>query len=551
MTIRHVRPGEALAFHEASLRKSRDAFFWLSEAPNRDNEYREDGIAVVRVNGPLEHHEDPCADSYDALVCRVQEAFDSDSRAVVLALNSPGGVVAGLTQCVSRMRAIAKASSKRFVAYVDEESFSAAYAASCACDEIVIPPSGITGSIGVISTMVDVTAADATMGIRVVTITSGTHKADGHPHVPISDDAIAAEEGRVEKLAIQFFRLVRTSRPGRGLTIDKIRGFQAGIFLGKEAVDAGVADAVMPFDELLATLSDTPQKARSGTSQAKPLAQNGSRGSHSSQPGTQLEQPMSLSIEALIKRTGAAMAAEKDPKKKAALAANLDAFKKTKHSIEKHETEEGEDKDDDKDGENDEDDKDDDGEDKDDDKKKKSEDPPKKKDAKKKSGDEPEAEDEGDEAEALAASVRRATGKSGAAAQGALEALVSKAKFADGLAARLSALEAKSASDARANVIGSALAANRITKAEAKSLGTRPMAHVEAFLEARPRGLVYTQSEDMPVPQMQNPDGSSVLPTDLEAQLDAAVRSSNGAITREQVLAEYNKTAKSSMNGRA
>lgn len=59
---------------------------------------------------------------------------------------------------------------------------------------------------------------------------------------------------------------------------------------------------------------------------------------------------MPLSLDALITRTKAQMAAEKDPEKLAALAASLHAYKKTKTHIEKHETEEG-DKDDEDDDE--------------------------------------------------------------------------------------------------------------------------------------------------------------------------------------------------------
>jgi ClpP class serine protease len=558
--IRHVRPGEPLAIDPKYLRQSRDAFFWLFAAPIQETEYREDGVAVVHVRGPLEHHEDPCADSYDAICARTEEAFGNESaHAVVLCLDSPGGVVSGLNETVARLRKCAKQSGKRFVAYVDEMATSAAYALACACDEIVVPPSAITGSIGVISTMVDVTAADEMMGLRFVTIASGTRKADGHPHVPISDAAIAAETRRVEKLAMQFFRLVKSSR---GLPIAKIQGFQAGIFLGKEAVSAGVADAVLSWEECLALLSDTSTPR----SQRKLLARGGTLEPSSSlaQLGPHSESPMPLSLDALIKRTEAALASEKDSKLRAELSASLEAYKKTKHSIEKHETEEGDEEDEedeDEEGGNEtdrsddpDDDKDDDGDEEDEDEKKSAA-PPVKKSAstKKKAGKgraEEEAEDEGDDAEALLQLVRRATGKRGAAAMGALEGLLSKAVMTDKLAARLEAIEVSRKREARDAIVGAALASNRITKKEAERLGKKSRAHVEAFLDARPRSLIYAQSEDLPVPQMQNPDGTAVLPPDLEKQLQAAITASEGKITRDQILAEHAKRSASTLNGR-
>ncbi len=279
---------------------------------------------------------------------------------------------------------------------------------------------------------------------------------------------------------------------------------------------------------------------------------------------------MTLALDALIKKTTEALATETDATRKAELTASLEAYKKTKHSIEKHETEEGEDDEEDEEDEDDaaakgnetdrSDDPDEDEDDGEEDDKKAAA-PPMKKDAKakgKKSAkseeDASEAESEGDEAEALVALVRRATGgKKGPAAMGALEGLLSKARQTDKLAARLDALEQRSKAEARDSVVRTALAANRITKKEAAGLFKKPIAHVEAFLEARPRGLVYSQSEDLPVPAMQNPDGSTVLPPELDAIIKQAVAASEGKVTREQFVKDYqaaNGLNGSGLNGR-
>jgi ClpP class serine protease len=544
MAIRHVRGSELLAIDQSHLHQSRDAFFWLLGPMVQDNE-QIGSVAVVHVRGPMEHHDDGCGDSYDAILARAAEAFAcEDARSVVLRIDSPGGVVSGLTQTVKALRAMAAASGKRLVAYVDEMAASAAYALCCACEEILVPPSAITGSIGVISTMVDQTQKDSDDGYRFVVIASGTRKADGHPHVAISDTARAAEERRVEKLAMQFFRVVRTAR---GLPLEKIRGFQAGLFLGAEAVSAGIADDVMGWDDVLLALSDMP-----GTGLVKkPLAKSGSRGAPLNN-GTQGAVTMALKLDALIKRTEAALATEKDKTKRAAITASLDAFKKTKHSIEKHETEEGADVEEKDPDDEDDEDKDDDEDDDKDDKKAAAGPGPKKAASKKKAdddGDEAEAEDEGDEAEALAATVRRATGKRGAAAQGALEALIAKAKASDTLADRLSRLEAASVAAKRDAMVDAALASHLVTRKEAVRLKSKSTAHVEAFLEARPKSLVYTTEEDMPIPAAM-PGGQASLPPELEKMLAQAVAASDGKITREQFLADFQKQQAAMANGK-
>jgi signal peptide peptidase SppA len=554
--IRHVKPGDMLALDASALRRSeRGAFFWLFGPPVQENE-RVGDVCVVHVRGPMEHHDDGCGDSYDAIISRVEAAFaDDEARAVVLCLDSPGGVVSGLSQTVETLKRCSAGSSKPLIAYVDEMATSAAYALCCACDEVIVPPSAITGSIGVISTMVDQTQKDADDGYRFVTITSGKRKADGHPHVAITDEAVAAESRRVEKLAMQFYRQVRSAR---GLPIKKIQAFQAGIFLGDEAVNAGLADDVMGWDQLIESLSVVAgSNPVDGAKPEKALAQTAEPESHSTRGSHSLKSRTNdmLRLDALIKKTSAALAAAKDDKSRAGLAASLEAYKKTKHSIEKHETEEGEEEEEEEAdgnetdrGDDPEDDEDDDDKDKkDEDEEEEATAAPVKKSAKfktKKSAryeDEEEATADEDEAEALAAAVRRATGKRGtAAAQGALEALVSKAKAHDALADRLTKLEHERADEKRSAVIQAALDGKRITRKEATSLRTKKMAYVQAFLEARPNSLVYSTTDDMPVPAM-TLGGNAQLPADLQKVLDTAVAASGGTITREQFVADYAK----------
>jgi signal peptide peptidase SppA len=607
MTIRQVRAGEPLAIDPSFLRQSAgngpQAFFWLFAPPIQETEYRDDGLAIVHVRGPLEHHDDPCSDSYDAIVARTEEAFAcEEAKAVVLRIDSPGGVVSGLSSAVDRLRQCAKASGKRFVAYVDEMAASAAYALSCSCDEIILPKSAIVGSIGVISTMVDVTAADEAMGIRYVTIASGSKKTDGHPHVPITDTAVASEKRRVDKLALQFFKLVRQAR---GLPIKSIQGFQAGIFLGREGVTAGLADAVMTFDEACALLSEAAGNGPVQRAQAKPLAQPAESGSHSTQRSNSThlskqthqvdpESKMTLALDALIKKTEAALASEKDAKRKAELAASLEAYKKTKHSIEKHETEEGEDDEEDEEDEDDaaakgnetdrsdDPDEDEDDGDEEDEKKSSAERKQKRegllqravargkmtadaakalskaklKDVKRALGipavPKPRAAAPAPTRPSATEELRRVAVAAGPAALGAFEGLMATSEETN---KRVAALERANAATARDSVVRTALAANRITKKEAAGLFKKPIAHVEAFLEARPRGLVYSQSEDLPVPAMQNPDGSSVLPPELEAIVNQAVMASDGSVTREQFIKNYqadhglNGTNGSGLNG--
>ena len=248
-----IRNGEALAISPDAIKRDAGGFFLVS-GPGVKESDRIGSIAVVHVRGALAHFDEGEGDSYEAIVARVRAEVEAEEppSAIVLRLETPGGVAAGAYEASRSLRELGV--RVPIVAYVDEMATSAAYALSCSCSEIVCPRSAILGSVGVISTMVSYAASNEALGIQVVTITSGECKADGHPNTPIGTAAVKRERARVEKFADQFFRLAGKAR---GLDPEDLRSYQAGLFVGGDAVRAGLADAVMSWRELIASLSAT------------------------------------------------------------------------------------------------------------------------------------------------------------------------------------------------------------------------------------------------------------------------------------------------------
>lgn len=521
--IRAIQPNEVLAIDPRYTQHTRDAFFWLFGPPVRENEAYGD-VHVVHVRGPLEHHDDGMSDSYEAIVARVKCAIDDGAETVVLRFDSPGGVVAGLNECVDGLRAL----PVRLVGYVDETCFSAAYAIACGCREVYLPASGILGSVGVISTMVDVTAADKMQGIRYVTITSGDRKADGHPHVPISEKSIDVERKRVEKLATQFFRQVARAR---GLSQKTIRSYEAGLFLGEEAIQAKLADGVIGWEGLLVKLQAQKPLGTRDTSVPSSVAQEGSTMSSAFEKELQARIADPKTPRAEVERLSSALAAYTKKSKKS-------EEKKTEEDDEEEEEAKGNETDRTDDPDKDEDD------DKDEKDAKKS----KKSAASKRKERMTEKKEEDDEAEALVALVQRATGQTGVAAQGALAGLVAKAAQADELAERITALETQRFTEQREAIVKSALDAKRLTPAEAKDLRQRPMAYVEAFLAARPKSVVFTSRDDLPIPAPTPSSLQGQLPDDLQKQIKLAVASIPG-LDQDKVIADFHQRMNGAKNG--
>jgi ClpP class serine protease len=219
----------------------------------------ENDVAIVTIRGPLMHHREWCFDSYEAIRERVAEAIELAPRFVLLAIDSPGGVVSGAFDTARDLRKMAEAAGVDLYAHVEGQATSAAYALATAAHWIGASRSAALGSIGVIDTLVDATAQNAAFGLDIQLVTSGARKSDGNPNVAITEDALASSQRRVDDFARMFFDLV--SDHGWGDPA-KIEALQAAIVTGEQAVQLGLATEVATLEQTIAFAS--PESMRTG-----------------------------------------------------------------------------------------------------------------------------------------------------------------------------------------------------------------------------------------------------------------------------------------------
>jgi ClpP class serine protease len=555
-----------LALDPGTIRQGPQGFFWMFGGGPVPSE-RLGEVAVVHVRGALDHHADSYDDNYETILKRLREAstgedvvtrhaidqkrhkyehgLDDDFEplpdveatkpsSVLLCIDSPGGVVSGLNECVYAMRRMQRETGVPIDAYVNELAASAAFALCCGCRNVYAPPAAIIGSIGVISTMVSQARANERDGIDVVLITSGARKADGHVHAEITDGAIASERGRVDKLARTFFRIAAKAR---GLSVAKVKSLQAAIYLANDAQKIGLVDEVVSFDEAISglqpddTTTDTQwQNAggnetdrRANNQHPKPRAQanrldanshNRSTLSHESggNHGAQM-----LKIRALIKKTEAAISKETDPKKLLALAADLKAYKKTEKHVEHTSSEEGEDApDNDGDG-------DDDGDESSEEEGEEEEASSSKGKAKAPPGGEEDGEEEEEKATAAAAlrTIEAATGRKGSAAIGAA---LARFAISDRTAADVKAMKAEANAAKRSALVARAsrYIAPHLVKATTSAM---TLAGLQAYVEEAEKGepMVITAEGDLLKPRTGTPGTEASLPKEVIAMIDEAV----------------------------
>lgn len=230
----------------------------------------QDGVATIGIYGPLMHRvlasEFPSGGptTYNDIRTSFDTALADDGVVEIkLDIDSCGGMVAGvfdLAEHVYQSRGV-----KQITAVVNEQAYSAAYLLASAADKVIVPRTGGVGSIGVILTHVDLSRAEDTAGITVTHIMAGARKADGTPHQPLSTEALGVFQGNVNTTYKLFTETVARYR---NMDVQAVCDTEAGFFIGKKAVDIGLADEVQAADTELNT-NRTNQSATGGTARAE------------------------------------------------------------------------------------------------------------------------------------------------------------------------------------------------------------------------------------------------------------------------------------------
>jgi signal peptide peptidase SppA len=227
--------------------------------PDPDERYYDvvEGVAIIPITGTLvakSGYMRPWSGmtGYDGIrACLSLALADPAVRAVVLDIDSPGGEVAGCFDLVDEI--YAARGTKPIRAILSENAFSAAYAIASACDQITVPRTGGTGSVGVIALHTDFSKALGGAGITVTIIQCGDRKSDGNEFQSLAPEALARFQADVDTMGELF---INTVARNRGLAANAVRDTQATTFLGAAGVKIGFADAVASPDAAFGALLD-------------------------------------------------------------------------------------------------------------------------------------------------------------------------------------------------------------------------------------------------------------------------------------------------------
>jgi protease-4 len=162
-------------------------------------------------------------------------------RAVVLRINSPGGVVAPtqeLHDAVTRLRQ----AGKPVVASLGSVAASGGYYVAVACDQIYANPGTLTGSIGVIMQLPNVEQLMKKVGVDYVVVKAGQFKDIGNIARPMTPDERRVMQALLDDVHGQFIGAVAA---GRKLPREEVVRFADGrVFSGMQAKELHMIDAL-------------------------------------------------------------------------------------------------------------------------------------------------------------------------------------------------------------------------------------------------------------------------------------------------------------------
>jgi protease IV len=167
---------------------------------------------------------------------------DDHIKAVVVNINSPGGVVGPSQELNAEIKKIRDEFKKPVVAYSANLMASGAYYAAVAADKIVVAPGALVGSIGVIMEFANLEKLYEWAKVSRFTITTGKFKDSGSEYRSMRDDERELFQEMINDVYEQFLGAIIE---GRNLKDEAVRPYADGrVMTGAQAVKLGFADEV-------------------------------------------------------------------------------------------------------------------------------------------------------------------------------------------------------------------------------------------------------------------------------------------------------------------
>ena len=212
----------------------------------------QDGIAFVNMSGPMVKGDS----KYGGVnTVRTRQALraaaaDTSVKAILLAIDSPGGTVAGTEELASEV-----ANTKKPVyAQIDGIGASAAYWVASQAHKVFASATTEIGSIGTVAVVEDTSGAAEMAGIKVHVVSTGEYKGAFSDGAPVSQAQLDYLQQRVDDMNTHFLQGIAN---GRGMDAERVAKLADGrVMIASKAKRAGLIDGVQSMDKTVKMILD-------------------------------------------------------------------------------------------------------------------------------------------------------------------------------------------------------------------------------------------------------------------------------------------------------
>lgn len=214
-----------------------------------------DGTAIIPIHGPITARNTffslfAGGTSLETLAKDFREALSNeDVKSILFDIDSPGGVAVGpfeFAEMIYNSRG-----QKPIYSYIGRNGSSAAYWLASATEKIIVNPSALVGSIGVVTTIPvqEQPDQDGYKNIEIVSSNAALKRPD-----PKTKEGLAEIRRELDDLESTFIGSIAKYR---SITPEIIKADfgGGGVVIGSQAVNKNMADALGTYEEVLANLN--------------------------------------------------------------------------------------------------------------------------------------------------------------------------------------------------------------------------------------------------------------------------------------------------------
>ena len=229
-------------------------------------------ILIIDITGMISEKEKSGGQlfgSNPSMVTYIKESLqkaerDDELAGVILRINSPGGTVTASDIIYHEIVKFREKKKVPVAACIIGLGASGGYYVASAADEIVIHPTAVTGSIGVMVMTFNVEGLLAKVGVSEYTVKSADKKDFMSPFRAATEEELKIMQTIIDSMYGRFIEVIN-SRPGNSLEPEQIRTLADGrIYTAQQAVTAKLVDRIAYLDDLVLDM-----KKRGGKPDAK------------------------------------------------------------------------------------------------------------------------------------------------------------------------------------------------------------------------------------------------------------------------------------------